>query len=178
MIRIKVLKQKKKSFQWIAVSFWHFGGFTGLNVDITDHRVHTNGPLSYVIHPSISIIIALNVGCPCNLTWSIWTLSRRIQKPEYCHSCRENKRHSDPGTDDDSAKYVWEKLGPRVVLLFPYHQNSVPGWGVVLAGMNAMVPSPLQNIQHWLNRHIELRHPCHLQLSVLVLYKGHVFPWL
>lgn len=79
---------------------------------IIDHRVHTNGPLRYVIHPSISIIIDVNAEMSIQMNLEYLNAVSKDPKTRIL-SHRENKRHSDPGRDDDSVKYVCGKLGPE-----------------------------------------------------------------
>lgn len=46
-----------------------------------------------------------------------------------------------------------------------YHENGLPGRGLILARVDAVVPSPLYDVQDRLDGHVKLGRPLHLQVS-------------
>ena len=59
-----------------------------------------------------------------------------------------------------------------------YLSHGLPVGGIVLAGVDAIVPAALHHVQDWFHRNVELGGPADLQLAPGLLQKHQLFPWL
>lgn len=78
------------------------------------------------------------------------------------HRCQQNHWHT-----ANPLRVIWSHL-----------RNGLPVGGVVLAGVDAVVPAPLHHVEDGLHRDVELGGPADLQLARLMLQKHQLLPGL